>query len=84
MNLIVQDGLDKIGSGIERIRDCIAFWSATPKRIENFEDKVKSMELEYSRKLVLDCKTRWNSTYLMLQSALPYKEVFSKLKLQNL
>ena len=38
LNLIVRDGLDVIGMGIERIRECIAFWVATPKRFEKFED----------------------------------------------
>ncbi|KAL4286564.1 hypothetical protein AHAS_Ahas19G0098800 [Arachis hypogaea] len=32
------------------------------------------------RKLALDCRTRWNSTYLMLTSALPYREVFEHLR----
>uniref|UniRef100_A0A803M5D5 BED-type domain-containing protein n=1 Tax=Chenopodium quinoa TaxID=63459 RepID=A0A803M5D5_CHEQI len=39
LNLIVQDGLDVIGDGIKRIRDCVSFWAATPKRVEMFEDK---------------------------------------------
>uniref|UniRef100_A0A803MZP9 BED-type domain-containing protein n=1 Tax=Chenopodium quinoa TaxID=63459 RepID=A0A803MZP9_CHEQI len=83
LNLIVQDGLDVIGDGIKRIRDCVSFWAATPKRVEMFEDKVKSFKGEEGRKLILDCKTRWNSTFLMLTSALPYKDVFSNIKRQN-
>ena len=31
------------------------------------------------KELVLNCKTRWNSTYLMLSIALIYKDVFSRL-----
>lgn len=41
LNLIVKDGLDVIGKGIERIRDCITFWVATPKRYEKFEDSAR-------------------------------------------
>lgn len=83
LNLIVQDGLDVIGGGIERVRDCVAFWSGTAKRREIFANKVKSMRGQEGRQLILDCKTRWNSTYLMLQSVLPYKDVFSSIKRQN-
>ena len=30
LNLIMQDGLNVIGSGIERIRDCIVFFGSCP------------------------------------------------------
>ena len=83
LNLIVRDGLDLIGMGIERIRECIAFWVATPKRFEKFEDSARFLKISSTKKIHLDCKTRWNSTYLMLQSALPYKANFERLKRVN-
>ncbi|KAK9733080.1 hypothetical protein RND81_04G042100 [Saponaria officinalis] len=67
----------------KKIRDCVSFWTTTPKRIEMFENKVRFVKHEFTRRLTLDCKTRWNSTFFMLQSALPYKNIFSSLKLQN-
>ncbi|XVF21307.1 hypothetical protein REPUB_Repub12eG0079700 [Reevesia pubescens] len=70
LNLIVKDGLDVIGD-------------ATPKRIEKFEDSARQLRIPTSKKLSLDCKTRWNSTYLMLQTALLYKDVFSRTKLRE-
>jgi len=73
LNLIVKDGLDVIGNGIERIRDCIAFWIITPKRYENFEDSARFLKIQLTKNIHLDCKTRWNSTYLMLESGLSYK-----------
>jgi hypothetical protein len=30
LNLIVKDGLDMIQLGIKKIRDSVAFWTATP------------------------------------------------------
>ena len=37
------------------------------------------MHVQCTKELVLDCKTRWNSTYLTLSTALIYKDVFSRL-----
>lgn len=79
LNLIVKDGMSSISKSIENIRDSVSFWVATPKREEKFRDTCHQLNLVYGKKLALDCKTRWNSTYLMLASALPYKEVFKRL-----
>ena len=37
------------------------------------------MRVQYTKDLVLDYKTRWNSTYVILSIALIYKDVFSSL-----
>ncbi|KAK3195742.1 hypothetical protein Dsin_027052 [Dipteronia sinensis] len=80
LNLIVKSGLEVIEFGVGRIRDSVAFWTATPKRIEKFEEAARQLKLGYDKRLVLDCKTRWNSTYLMLSVSLDYKDVFYRLK----
>ncbi|GLU01945.1 hypothetical protein SLE2022_192200 [Rubroshorea leprosula] len=80
LNLIVKDGLEVIVDGIKRVRDSVAFWTTTPKREKKFEETAKQLKIVFSKKLNLDCKTRWNSTYLMLHVALYYKDVFSRLK----
>ena len=38
LNLVVKEGLDVIRVEIEKIHDSVAFWSATPSRVEKFED----------------------------------------------
>lgn len=76
LNLIVKDGLEVIKNSIAKIRESVAFWTATPKRVEKFEDIAKHVKVKIEKKLGLDCKTRWNSTYKMLSIALPYKAVF--------
>ncbi|KAH7688789.1 Tam3-transposase (Ac family) protein [Dioscorea alata] len=43
LNLIVKDGLDVINNAIENIYDSVAFWVATPKRIEKFEQTAKEI-----------------------------------------
>ncbi|XP_039063541.1 zinc finger BED domain-containing protein RICESLEEPER 2-like [Hibiscus syriacus] len=77
LNLIVQDGLSAvIKIGLDRIRDSVGFWIASDKRNKKFEEVAKQLVLECTKKLLLDCKTMWNSTYDMLMVALNYKEVF--------
>ncbi|CAL5344289.1 unnamed protein product [Camellia sinensis] len=80
LNLIVKDGLDVIRVGVEKIRDSVAYWTATPKRVEKFEETARQVKNLNTKKMGLDCATRWNSTYLMLQTALLYKDVFYRLK----
>ena len=48
--------------------------------MEKFEDAVDQLRISCNKKLSLDCKTRWNSTYLMLSIAIKYKDVFPRLK----
>ena len=36
------------------------------------------MHVTIDKKIALDCKTRWNSTYTMLSTTLPYKTVFMR------
>ncbi|CAN6725458.1 unnamed protein product [Malus baccata var. baccata] len=79
-NIDVKDGLDVIRDSIETIRNSVAYWSGTAKREEKFVEVAQQMKIKFSRKLVLDCKTRWNSTYVMLTTALVYKDVFPRLK----
>jgi hypothetical protein len=58
INLIVRDGMSVMEEGIERVRDSVGFWCATPKRHERFEQTVAQMHLKYNKRIALDCKTR--------------------------
>ncbi|CAN0908223.1 Zinc finger BED domain-containing protein RICESLEEPER 2 [Linum grandiflorum] len=80
LNLIVKDGLDILKDGIENIRESVGFWTCTPRRVEYFHENAQQLKLTISTKLVLDCPSRWNFTYDMLSAAIPYKDVFSRLK----
>ncbi|CAN0845434.1 Zinc finger BED domain-containing protein RICESLEEPER 2 [Linum grandiflorum] len=80
LNLIVKDGLDIIKEGIDKVRDSVVYWTATPRRVEFFEEAAKQKNITFSKKLVLDCPTRWNSTFHMLSTAIPYKDVFVRLR----
>ncbi|KAH7860858.1 hypothetical protein Vadar_018820 [Vaccinium darrowii] len=74
---------DVIKSSIEKVRDSVAYWTATPKREEQFVESARQLGIDYDRKLALDCPTRWNSTFLMLQTAIEYRSAFARLKLKH-
>ncbi|XP_073020995.1 zinc finger BED domain-containing protein RICESLEEPER 2-like [Primulina eburnea] len=80
LNLVVRDGLQLISGSIETIQYSVGFWTATSKRDEKFIETARQLKVPSIKKLKLDCKTRWNSTYLMLNTALEYKDVFARLK----
>ncbi|KAL0413310.1 UNVERIFIED_CONTAM: Zinc finger BED domain-containing protein RICESLEEPER 2 [Sesamum radiatum] len=83
LNLIVKDGLEIIGGAIEKIRDSVMYWTTSPARVENFEEAARHLNIPCAKRLSLDCKTHWNSTYLMLESAIIYKDVFPRLKVRE-
>jgi hypothetical protein len=58
INLIVKNGMTVMDKGIERVRDSVDFWSATPKRHERFERTTAQMNIKYEKRIALDCKTR--------------------------
>ncbi|KAL7082188.1 hypothetical protein ACP275_14G084000 [Erythranthe tilingii] len=80
LNLIVQDGLVVIKDCIEKIRDSVCYWTGSTKRRQKFEEVARQVRVSCTKELILDVKTRWNSTFLMLSTALIYKDVFFRLK----
>ncbi|KAL4607009.1 hypothetical protein ACB092_09G144200 [Castanea dentata] len=68
-------GLSLIGDGIEMIRHSVIYWTGSPKRRQKFDENACQLHVQCTKELVLDCKTRWNSTYLMLSTTLIYKDL---------
>ncbi|XP_042472454.1 zinc finger BED domain-containing protein DAYSLEEPER-like [Zingiber officinale] len=62
--------------------DCLLDWNLdlTPKIDEKFIETTRQLKVPITKKLELDCKTRWNSTYLMLNTALEYEAMLARLK----
>ncbi|XP_073300079.1 zinc finger BED domain-containing protein RICESLEEPER 2-like isoform X3 [Primulina huaijiensis] len=81
-NLIAQDGLNEIKDIINIIRRSVDFIRRTDARLLKFAEIIKQLKLD-ERKLIYDCKTRWNSTYEMLKVAISLKEVFPRFKDQE-
>ena len=74
LNLLVQEGISEIGSIIENVRNSVKYISASINRMRLFAELAKQCGCG-SKKLILDCATRWNATYMMLATALEFKQV---------
>ena len=57
LNLVVNDGLSMIESGIACVRYNVSYWSSSPKHVEKFELACRQMQMDV-KKLGLDCPTR--------------------------
>ncbi|XP_057444811.1 zinc finger BED domain-containing protein RICESLEEPER 2-like [Lotus japonicus] len=79
LNLLVQDGLSKIKSVIVNIRESVKYINYNDARLKAFCDVVEQKRLK-ERKLVIDCPTRWNSTFQMLSTSLKFKTAFAAYK----
>ncbi|XP_031122619.1 zinc finger BED domain-containing protein RICESLEEPER 2-like [Ipomoea triloba] len=76
LNLVVQDGLKECDSSVKKVREVVRYVRNSPARLKKFRDLADLLGIEQRSSLCLDVPTRWNSTYLMLQSALTYQKVF--------
>ncbi|TXG57149.1 hypothetical protein EZV62_018462 [Acer yangbiense] len=80
LNLIVGEGLKDIHESIISIRNVVRYVRSSPSRLQKFDKCVEHEKIECKGNVILDVCTRWNSTYLMLESALKFKKAFERLE----
>ncbi|XP_019179874.1 PREDICTED: zinc finger BED domain-containing protein RICESLEEPER 2-like isoform X3 [Ipomoea nil] len=80
LNLVVQDGLKQCDASVKRVREAVRYVRSSPARLKKFRDLAEWNGIEQKSSLCLDVPTRWNSTYLMFQSAITYEKVFESLE----
>ncbi|XP_050104701.1 zinc finger BED domain-containing protein RICESLEEPER 2-like [Malus sylvestris] len=76
-NIIVSHRMKRLNNGLLAIRNCARFVRSFPQRLELFRQAVNKVKLTCKATVCLDCPTRWNSTFVMLDVALKFKKVFS-------
>ncbi|OXA47595.1 putative AC transposase [Folsomia candida] len=72
------DDIDPASDGtmvpvLTKLDKCVAFVRASPQRREQFRSQCKIFGLE-EKELLLDVRTRWNSTLLMMERAFEYQK----------
>nr|GEW99844.1 retrovirus-related Pol polyprotein from transposon TNT 1-94 [Tanacetum cinerariifolium] len=81
INLVVGDGLEEQNSSICKIRRAVKYLISSSGRQESFENGVQFEKVDCKRKPCLDVDTRWNFTFLMLETAVKFEKVFDRLEL---
>ncbi|XP_026451840.1 zinc finger BED domain-containing protein RICESLEEPER 2-like [Papaver somniferum] len=52
-------------------------------KLSKFKECAALEKIDCKKMVFLDVKTRWNATYLMLESAIPYEKVFKRLERED-
>ena len=78
INLIVTDGLKELDESVKRVRAAVRYIRHGPSRITRFKELAQLEKVDSEAFLSLDVCTRWNSTYLMLKTAINFEKVFAR------
>ena len=79
---MVQHGLEQVKSIIAKVHETVDILNSSEARLKRFGELVSQYNVQ-ERKLVLECKTRWNSTYDMLDCAIKFRKVFPRYALHD-
>ncbi|KAJ9562036.1 hypothetical protein OSB04_007196 [Centaurea solstitialis] len=79
INLVVRDGLEEQCGSISRIRNAVRYVRSSLARYSSFKKCVDNLQIKCNRKPCLDVKTRWNSTFFMLETSVKYEDAFDRL-----
>ena len=83
LNLIVGDGIREIDASIAKVREAVRYVKSLLNRNQTFVGFVERLGIESKSLLCLNVPTRWNSTYLMLETAQKFKKVFVRMDYED-
>lgn len=80
LNLIVQEGFKEMDESVVKIRESVKYIKGSQGRKEKFKECITQVALGKKKGAT---SRRWNSTYLMLDSALYYRRALIQFKLTD-
>ncbi|XP_074367181.1 zinc finger BED domain-containing protein DAYSLEEPER-like [Apium graveolens] len=80
LNLVVRDGLEEEIASVEAIRNAVKYVRSSPARLDTFKRCVEIEKIKSKSLPSMDVDTRWNSTYLMLESSVDFEKAFERLE----
>jgi hypothetical protein len=76
VNLVVNDGLEPVEPLISDLRNTVKYFKRSPSRLYKFVEVCNDYAIKVGKCLSLNVKTRWNSTYKMLDTCIEYRSAF--------
>ncbi|XP_075650027.1 zinc finger BED domain-containing protein RICESLEEPER 2-like [Castanea sativa] len=83
LNLIVGEGLEEIYASVARVHEAVRNVKSSPNRNQTFRSFMEMLGMESKSLLCLDVPTRWNSTYLILETAENFEKVFLRMDFED-
>jgi hypothetical protein len=80
LELVAGDGFYEIKDVLNKIRGCIEYVNATPINQDKFQKATNHVKLQDMKAASHDDPTRWETTFVMLRSALELREAFTQLE----
>ncbi|MCL7049065.1 hypothetical protein MKW94_017331 [Papaver nudicaule] len=77
LSSLATDALHSMQELISKVRESVKYVKTSMIHDEKFLELKEQLQVPTSKNLVLDDKTQWSTTYLMLVAALELREVFS-------
>jgi hypothetical protein len=82
INLVVKEGLKVSRTSIKQLRASVLYIHGSSPRMDAFEKALETVCININKRHPCqDVPTRWNSTYLMIESSLPCKLAFQELEI---
>ncbi|KAK9991746.1 hypothetical protein SO802_026731 [Lithocarpus litseifolius] len=83
LNLIVRDGMRESEASIAKVREAVRYMKSSPNRNQTFMGFMERLGIESKSLLCLDVPTRWNSTFLILETAQKFEKVFIRMDFED-
>jgi len=80
LNLVDKNGLKDLDPSIVEVCAAVRSVRSSPAMLQKFKACVEEEKIKCKGLICLDIKTRWNSTYLILDCASKFRKVFSNLE----
>ncbi|XP_048327895.2 zinc finger BED domain-containing protein RICESLEEPER 1 [Ziziphus jujuba] len=78
--VLAQDVLAALSEVVHKVRESIRYVKSSQSVQSKFSDIAQELGIQSQKSLCLDNPLRWDSTYVMLETALEYREAFSALQ----